>query len=99
MRRQAQPRNPYSRWWLWIPGSLVALAPRNAGRVTAHLRFVRNDRLASARQKSSSGSHLKAAHCVRRHSSSVDLRGTVSVRPNDCITTAMPLVDVKPDEG
>src|ERR1700738_1191213 len=23
--------NPYSRWWLWIPGSLVSLAPRNAG--------------------------------------------------------------------
>src|SRR6266481_603717 len=25
----AQARNPYSRWWLWIPGSLVSLAPRN----------------------------------------------------------------------
>jgi len=25
----AQTRNPYSRWWLWIPGSLVSLAPRN----------------------------------------------------------------------
>jgi hypothetical protein len=23
----AQARNPYSRWWLWIPGSLVSLAP------------------------------------------------------------------------
>jgi hypothetical protein len=21
MRRKAQARNPYSRWWLWIPGS------------------------------------------------------------------------------
>src|SRR5882724_6109021 len=27
LRRQA--RNPYSRSWLWIPGSLVSLAPRN----------------------------------------------------------------------
>src|SRR3954451_2176003 len=27
LRRQA--RNPYSRWWLWIPGSLAVLAPRN----------------------------------------------------------------------
>src|SRR5712671_7149047 len=25
----AQARNPYSRSWLWIPGSLVSLAPRN----------------------------------------------------------------------
>ncbi len=31
MRRQAQARNPYSRWWLWIPGSLASLAPRNDG--------------------------------------------------------------------
>src|SRR6266849_9875280 len=27
----AQARNPYSRSWLWIPGSLVSLAPRNDG--------------------------------------------------------------------
>ena len=27
----ARARNPYSRWWLWIPGSLVSLAPRNDG--------------------------------------------------------------------
>src|SRR5260370_30844699 len=27
LRRQA--RNPYSRWRLWIPGSLALLAPRN----------------------------------------------------------------------
>src|SRR5882724_9583597 len=27
----AQTRNPYSRWRLWIPGSLVPLAPRNGG--------------------------------------------------------------------
>src|SRR3979411_1530938 len=25
--------NPYSRWWLWIPGSLVSLAPRNDDRL------------------------------------------------------------------
>src|SRR5260370_20517597 len=24
MRRLAQARNPYSRWWLWIPGSRYA---------------------------------------------------------------------------
>src|SRR5215468_8876471 len=24
MRREAQARNPYSRWWLWIPGSRFA---------------------------------------------------------------------------
>src|SRR3954471_16754932 len=29
MRHLAQARNPYSRSWLWIPGSLVSLAPRN----------------------------------------------------------------------
>jgi hypothetical protein len=29
MRRLAQARNPYSPRWLWIPGSLAALAPRN----------------------------------------------------------------------
>src|SRR5712675_2133059 len=27
----AQARNPYSRSWLWIPGSLASLAPRNDG--------------------------------------------------------------------
>src|SRR6266478_3973458 len=31
MRRLAQARNPYSRSWLWIPGTLVSLAPRNDG--------------------------------------------------------------------
>src|ERR1700710_1178875 len=31
MRLGAQARNPYSRWWLWIPGSLVSLAPRHGG--------------------------------------------------------------------
>jgi len=25
----AQARNPYSLSWLWIPGSLASLAPRN----------------------------------------------------------------------
>jgi hypothetical protein len=29
MRLFAQARNPYSRSWLWIPGSLASLAPRN----------------------------------------------------------------------
>src|SRR6201746_2372821 len=29
MRLLAQARNPYSRSWLWIPGSLALLAPRN----------------------------------------------------------------------
>src|SRR6266481_7607110 len=29
MRHLAQARNPYSRSWLWIPGSLVSFAPRN----------------------------------------------------------------------
>src|SRR5450631_1944578 len=29
MRHLAQARNPYSRRWLWIAGSLVSLAPRN----------------------------------------------------------------------
>src|SRR5229473_1308602 len=28
-RALARARNPYSRSWLWIPGSLVSLAPRN----------------------------------------------------------------------
>ena len=27
----AQARNPYSRSWLWVPGSLASLAPRNDG--------------------------------------------------------------------
>jgi hypothetical protein len=27
MRRLAQARNPYSRLWLWIPGSLVPSRP------------------------------------------------------------------------
>jgi hypothetical protein len=27
MRRLAQARNPYSRWWLWIPGSRQQGAP------------------------------------------------------------------------
>jgi hypothetical protein len=27
MRRLAQARNPYSRWWLWIPGSSLRAAP------------------------------------------------------------------------
>ena len=31
MRLLAQARNPYSRRWLWIPGSLASLAPRNDG--------------------------------------------------------------------
>src|ERR1700736_2356919 len=31
MRLSAQARNPYSRSWLWIPGSLASLAPRNDG--------------------------------------------------------------------
>src|SRR4051794_18632910 len=30
MRRQAQVRNPYSRWRLWIPGRICD-APRNKG--------------------------------------------------------------------
>src|SRR6202040_3180275 len=29
MRHLAQARNPYSRSWLWIPGSRASLAPRN----------------------------------------------------------------------
>src|SRR5882757_10071358 len=29
MRLFAQARNPYSRSWLWIPGSLASLPPRN----------------------------------------------------------------------
>src|SRR3981081_2240596 len=32
MRHLAQARNPYSLSWLWIPGSLALLAPRNDGR-------------------------------------------------------------------
>src|SRR5260370_39008792 len=32
MRLLAHARNPYSLRWLWIPGSLVSLAPRNDGR-------------------------------------------------------------------
>src|SRR3954447_26885573 len=31
MRLLAQARNPYSRWWLWIPGSLALLAPPDDG--------------------------------------------------------------------
>src|SRR6266403_4270609 len=31
MRLLAQARNPYSLSWLWIPGSLAALTPRNDG--------------------------------------------------------------------
>src|SRR5439155_17672114 len=29
--RVARARNPYSLSWLWIPGSLASLAPRNDG--------------------------------------------------------------------
>src|SRR6266404_5064574 len=36
MRHLAQARNPYSRSWLWIPGSLVSLAPRNDEDMTDH---------------------------------------------------------------
>src|SRR5882724_5420018 len=36
MRRLAQARNPYSRSWLWIPGSLVSLAPRHDEDMTDH---------------------------------------------------------------
>src|ERR1700736_5611717 len=32
MRQLAQARNPYSRSWLWIPGSLASLTPRNDDR-------------------------------------------------------------------
>src|SRR5687768_16805159 len=28
-RAEGAIRNPYSRWWLWIPGSRALLAPRN----------------------------------------------------------------------
>src|SRR5258705_6066536 len=42
MRHLAQARNPYSRWWLWIPGSRVSLAPRND--VSASPRHMRGDR-------------------------------------------------------
>src|ERR1700682_4213444 len=31
MRHLVQAPHPYSRSWLWIPGSLVSLAPRNDG--------------------------------------------------------------------
>src|SRR6202011_2421833 len=31
MRQLAQARNPYSRSWLWIPGSLASLQPPNDG--------------------------------------------------------------------
>ena len=31
MRLLAQARNPYSLSWLWIPGSLAPLTPRNDG--------------------------------------------------------------------
>src|SRR5438552_16620895 len=38
MRLLAQARNPYSRSWLWIPGSLVSLTPRNdTGLVSSEL--------------------------------------------------------------
>jgi phenylacetate-CoA ligase len=36
MRLLAQARNPYSRWWLWIPGSLASLPPRNDEDMTSH---------------------------------------------------------------
>src|SRR5258708_37877272 len=42
MRHLAQARNPYSRWWLWIPGSRVSLAPRND--VSVSPRYMRGDR-------------------------------------------------------
>jgi hypothetical protein len=29
--RSGESRNPYSRWWIWIPGSRASLAPRNDG--------------------------------------------------------------------
>src|SRR6266481_3338177 len=38
MRLLAQARNPYSRWWLWIPGSLALLAPRNDDMITRSAR-------------------------------------------------------------
>src|SRR5260370_21162739 len=36
MRLLAQARNPYSRSRLWIPGSLVSLAPRNDDLIELH---------------------------------------------------------------
>src|SRR5713226_8145481 len=47
LRRQA--RNPYSRSWLWIPGSLVSLAPRNDGSI--HIPQHRLDRPALVRRE------------------------------------------------
>src|SRR5882724_9302398 len=35
LRHLAQARNPYSRSWLWIPGSLALLAPRSACPIAA----------------------------------------------------------------
>src|ERR1700737_3373426 len=46
MRLLAQARNPYSRSWLWIPGSLVSLAPRNDTLLSTLIRgFARGDLL------------------------------------------------------
>src|SRR5260370_17425540 len=39
MRLLAQARNPYSQLWLWIPGSLASLAPRNDGIVWSRALF------------------------------------------------------------
>src|SRR5260370_16530829 len=35
----AEGRNPYSQLWLWIPGSLASLAPRNDGIVWSRALF------------------------------------------------------------
>src|SRR4051812_27217636 len=44
MRLLAQARNPYSRWWLWIPGSRSARPGMTASRITsAHCRNIRAD--------------------------------------------------------
>src|SRR6476620_3516669 len=39
-RPEAQARNPYSRGWLWIPGSLASLAPQNDGFLLCRDRLV-----------------------------------------------------------
>src|SRR5581483_5259571 len=44
MRRKAQARNPYSRWWLWIPGSTLARRPGMTSHPSCRFRLLGGER-------------------------------------------------------
>jgi len=51
MRHLAQARNPYSRSWLWIPGSLVSLAPGMTANSTDSFRRSASSQVLQARYR------------------------------------------------